>query len=202
MPTNPNSTRQQIMRMYMDSAVTYWTETLTEAERESWRVYASNVPLINKLGQAINVSGQNMFVRSGVPWLLAGKALSAIATAPTMYDTGDPGTLSLVAASEATQIAAIGIGGTPAWAGDADGHLICQAGLPQSPAINFYKGPFRFTAAVPGDATPITTAGVDFSDATPPIAFVQGQRVFVRVRAQYPDGRLTQAFIFDAVAAA
>lgn len=200
-PTNPNSTRQQIMRMYLDTVVTYWTETLSEAERESWRVYAANVPVMDKLGQTINLSGQQMFVRSGVPWLLAGKALSAIATGPSTFDTGDPGTLGLAGILASGNSGSIDVGGAPGWAADADGHIIIQSGNPQSPSINFYKGPFRFVVAVPGNATPITTAAFDTDDCTPPINWTVGQRGFIRVRCQYPDGRLTQAFIFDDLAA-
>lgn len=188
--------------MYLDTVVTYWTETLVEAERESWRVYGANVPVIDRLGQTINLSGQQQWVRSGVPWLLAGKALSAIATAPTTYDTGDPGTLSFTALSEATQSGVVGVAGSPGWAADADGHLIAQVGLPQSPSINFYKAPFRFSEAIPGNMTPITTAAIDLTACDPPIAVVENQKLFIRVRAQYPDGRLTQAFIFDRICAA
>lgn len=200
-PVNPSSARQQIMRMYMDSAVTYWTETLTEAERESWRVYASNVPLMDALGSPINVSGQNQFIRSAVPWLLSGKALADIATAPAIFDTGDPGTLALLSYSASTQEATLSIGGAPGWAAQDDGHLIGQLSNPQSPSINFYKGPFRWASSESGDSvTPITSAVFDGGDANPPIVAAVGQRMFVRVRAQYDDGRLTQAFIFDVLA--
>jgi len=199
-PVNPNSTRQQVMRMYMDSAVTYWTETLTEANRESWRVYAANVPVVNKLGDVVNLTGQQMFLRSGVPWLLAGKSLSAIASAPTTFDTGDPGTLSLSSLVASSTTATIAIAGAPDWAADADGGLLGFSGNPQNPSVSFYKSPFRFCGFVPGNATPITSAAFLTGTADPPITWTAGQRAFIRVRALYPDGRLTQAFIFDVIA--
>lgn len=200
-PTDPSSARQQVMRMYLDQAVTYWTETLLEVERESWRLYAANVPVIDRLGQTINLSGQNMFVRSGVPWLLGGQALADIATAPAIFDTGDPGSLTLVAVTAPTGAVEISIDGAPAWAAQDAGRLLVQAGLPQNPSINFYKGPFRFIGSEDGDSvTPITASTTFLPNANPPIAVAEGQRLFVRARAQYDDGRLTQAFVFDVLA--
>jgi len=199
-PVNPNSTRQQIMRMYMDSAVTYWTETLTEAERESWRVYAANVPIVNKLGDVVNLTGQQMWIRSTVPALLAGRDPATIATAPAVFDTGDPGTLELTAVVAATNDFALSIAGAPDWAGDADADLLGFVGNPQNPSVSFYKGPFRFAGAVPGNATPIVAAAFDADNCDPPIPIEAGQRAFIRVRALYADGRLTQAFIFDIIA--
>lgn len=201
-PVNPNSTRQQVMRMYMDSAVTYWTETLTEPERESWRVYAANVPIVNKLGDTVNLTGQQMFIRSGVPWLLAGKDLADIATGPAVFDTGDPGTLSLTIITAATNVAIVTVSGAPAWAALDDAVLLGFSGNPQNPSVSFYKSPFRFIGAVPGDSgTPVVTAQFDTDNCDPPIDYSAGQKGFIRVRALYPDGRLTQAFIFDGIAA-
>jgi len=200
-PVNPNSSRQQAMRMYLDSVVTYWTETLTEAERESWRVYAANVPVVNKLGDTVNLTGQQQFIRSGVPWLLAGKDLADIATAPTTFDTGDPGNLTFTIITAATNVAIITVTGAPAWAADDDAGLLAFFGNPQNPSVSFYKSPFRFGGFVPGDSgTPVVTAQFDSDNCDPAIDFTAGQKCFIRVRALLSDGRLTQAFVFDSVA--
>jgi len=201
-PVNPNSNRQQAMRMYMDSAVTFWTQTLTEAQRESWRTYAQNVTLMNPLGDPINVSGQNMFVRSGVAMLLVGNPLDQIEEAPTIFNTGDPGTLSIDTADSALNTVTINIDGAPAWAAIDEASILGFMAPPQNPSVNFLKGPFRFVNDVRGNSvTPLTSADFDTTDADPPIPFIEGQRVFFRVRVLYDDGRLTQAFIFHVEAA-
>jgi hypothetical protein len=199
-PVNPNSTRQQIMRMYLDTAVTFWTETLTEPERESWRVYAANVAMTDRLGASMFLSGQQQWTRSATMWLLKGGDLADIATAPAIFDTGDPGTLILLGALT-TGVITLGIAGAPAWAADADAAIFGFVGNPQNPSVNFYKGPFRFMGVIPGNATPITSAAFDADNATPPVALAVGQRIWVRVRVIYPDGRLTQAFMFNIIVA-
>lgn len=199
-PTDPASTRQQIMRMYMDSAVTYWTETLTEAERESWRVYAANTPVLNVFGDMIHLSGQQHWVRSGVAWLLAGKDLADISTAPTVYNTGDPGALATLTVSTGPSSFILSIGGTPGFAADDDGGIFGFLSNPQNPSINFYKAPFRFSNFTSGNSgTPITTATFLGSTADPPISWASGEKMFCRARALYGDGRLTQAFVFDGI---
>lgn len=199
-PVNPNSNRQQAMRMYMDNAVQAWTNLMTEIQRNSWRIYADNVPVLNRLGDAVHLSGQQMWIRSAVPWLLTGQDLADIFTAPTTFDTGDPGVISPGAAIASVNSVSVLIGGEPAWAADETGHLLGFIGLPQNPSVRFYKSPFRFVGAVPGNATPIVSAVFDGDNANPPVPFSAGQRIFIRVRAIYPDGRLTQAFIFDTIA--
>jgi hypothetical protein len=200
LPVNPNSNRQQVMRMYMDTAVTYWTESLTDIERLSWQTYADNVAMVNRVGDSVFLSGQQQWIRSAVPWLLGGQDLDDIRSAPTIFDTGDPGTLSLTSiATDGTIV--IGIAGAPGWAGVDEGRILCFVSQPQNQSKVFFKGPFRFCGFVAGDvATPITSASFDADNADPPVAIVQNAKTFVRVRCQYPDGRLTQAFIFEEIA--
>lgn len=198
-PVNPSSAQQQVVRMYFDQTVTYWTETLTEPERESWRAYAANTPMIDKLGDPIFLSGQQQFVRSGSMYLLGGGTLATIATAPILNNTGDPGTLGL---SELTSSVFIGtVAGAPAWAAEDAANLFAFISMPQNPSVNFYKGPFRLATITAGNSgTPVTAWAGNAASSNPPIVFPADTKGFVRVRAQYADGRLTQAFTMSAIA--
>ena len=56
-PTNPNSARQQAARNWLSWCASTWESTLTEAQREMWRVWATNNTTTNRLGQTINLTG-------------------------------------------------------------------------------------------------------------------------------------------------
>ena len=62
-PTNPGSPQQDVVRAAFGALVAAWTELLSEAEREAWRVYAANTPLLGPLGDVRNVTGMNMYLR-------------------------------------------------------------------------------------------------------------------------------------------
>lgn len=203
-PVNPSTTAQQRIRMYVSTVVGYWTNTLTDAERTSWNDYAANVPLPDQFGEPRNVTGQQMWTRSGVPWLLAGKDLADIATAPVVFDLGDPGVIGGTnAASAGGGTFITSIGGSPAWAADDDAGILLQLSEPHNPTKNYYKAPFRFTDFVPGDSgTPITAAQADGSNADPAITWQEGQKMVMRARVLQSDGRLSQAFLLTAISAA
>jgi hypothetical protein len=65
------------------------------------------------------------------------------------------------------------------------------ASRPQNPSINFFKGPYRIIATIPGaDPTP-PTSPQSISLAFP---VVEGQKVFFRANVTRADGRLASSF--------
>ena len=197
-PTNPQSANQVAVRMYLADAVTAWGQTLTQAERDAWTTYATNVPVVNKLGDTVFLTGQQMYIRSYVAGVQGGLSPATFSVAPTIFDTGDTGEITLASATAATPVATFAIAGSPAWAEDDDAYALIALGIPQNPTVNFYKSPFRFNVAVGGDSvTPLTAL-----TATPTgdRVFAAGQRVFACVRILQSDGRLSNRNVFNVLA--
>lgn len=192
-PTNPATSFQQAVRNSVRDLTSRWNSTLTQAQRTSWYTYAANVALINRLGEAKNIPGLSMYTRCNVPRLQAGR--TRIDDAPTNFSLGtftDP-TFAVVAA---TGIVTITFTNTDSWA-STGGALLVWASRPQQPTIVFFKGPFRFLNSINGAAVPPTSPAT----ATSPFTIGVGNRLFFRVRATQPDGRLSSDRFYSAVAA-
>ena len=93
-PVNPNTERQGEARANMAQAVNAWTNILTDGNREAWSSYAQGTPVVDRLGDQLILSGQQMFVKctlprlvAGLPIIAAGPIVAGLATTPTF----DPG---------------------------------------------------------------------------------------------------------------
>ena len=180
MPVNPSTNRQQIIRGAVSTLATYWVETMSDSERQGWIDYAANVTRRNKLGDQIHISGLNEFIRSNSIRLQTGNAM--VVDAPTIYDTGAPMEGGVITQAETTPFAV-----TLTWTGAADPSTtaVIYVSKPQNSTINFFKGPYQLQEAVgagPGTAT-----------LTPGAGWVAGNKIFVRARLYYEDGRLSAA---------
>lgn len=201
-PVNPNSTSQQEVRSTLASLTSGWS-ALTDAQRESWAVYAANVPLIGPTGDARPVGAINQYIRSNVPRLAATLAASSgslpqVDTGPAVFDVGSFSPVTITV-NGATGIASIAFTNTDDWANEDDAALIIQGGPPVNPTVNFFKAPFRYPILpfVLGDSVTPPTSPATFVPAFPAIT---GQRQYFRVRASRADGRLSAAQIVSAIA--
>lgn len=197
-PTNPNSTRQNIVRGAFASAVVAWGE-LTDIQRLAWKTYADNVPVINSLGDAVNLTGQQMFIRSRTAGLNASQiaidngwtmAIPLPATAPIDFNTGEPIT-GFVDNPTAPGTGNIEVNMTlqPA---SANAYFLLFMGRPVSPAVNFYRGPYQLAMIEAVGATD-TTAIVDVGtgDWGADVIPVPGMITPIRAQLLYVDNRLS-----------
>jgi len=200
-PVNPNTTPQQNARSSLSGIVGNWG-ALTDAQRQAWRVYSLNVPLVGPLGDPRNVGGIGMYVRSNVPRLTASLSdvtptnLSRIDAAPTTFDMGSftPASMSI-----ASSIFNIAFDNTDAWANEDEAAMLIQFGRPVNPSRLFYKAPFRYglTSIIAGDdSTPPTSPFT----GVPAFAAVVGQRQYARLTVVRADGRVSASQIVSAVA--
>jgi hypothetical protein len=179
-PVNPNTSRQVAARAAMSALVFAWVNTLTPTQRAGWDTYAFNVPLIDKLGEPINVGGLGMYVRTNVPRIVAG--LARIDTAPTTFTQGDvPVTGAVTVANDGSL--------SVAFTGVLNSNVILQEGRPVNPSINFYDGPWSFAAQ--SATTPVT--------GTSRYTLTTGQALFLRLRRVHDDGRLSPAVVVKAI---
>lgn len=182
-PINPSSTRQTAVRALLGDLSNVWTTTLTQAQRAAWELYAANVPLINPLGEARNVSGINMFVRTNSVMLDTGG--TRLDDAPTEFTVGPTITPSFSIDAAADTFDINDLGGYPETAPGV--RLFVAVGRPQNPGINFYKSPFRKAY---GDLIVEVTNPAPVADIPLPYPVAAGQALFIRSIALTPDGRL------------
>jgi hypothetical protein len=183
-PTDPKSTRQQLIRALFGAAASYWSNTLTTDQRDAWSLYGSNTAMTNRLGETIYLSGQQHFIRANTPRMQAG--INILAAAPTNFDLGTFTTPTISSAddSEAVQVA---YNNGDAWANDTGGYLLLFGGKPQNASVNFFKGPWRYMGKESGAAVPPTSP----VEGTSGYALTAGQRLWVMVRCIQVDGRLS-----------
>lgn len=183
--TNPNTPQQQLIRGLLSQLTSLWVNTLSQLERDAWILYAANVTLLNRIGQARNVSGLNMYVRSNVPILQA--LFARQDTAPPIFDLGDF-TAPTATAQAAAQTLTVTFADTDEWVDEDDAALLVYASRPQNNSIEFFKGPYRFAGSIDGDlALPPTSPAV----IPLPFAAVAGQNVHFRAQVIRADGRLS-----------
>lgn len=194
-PVNPNTDRQVAARNAVRSITIAWQNTLTQAQRDAWDVYAANVSWLNKFGDTVHLTGLNHFIRSNA--VLVQNGIARVDIAPVIFNLATAEGALTATASEATQD--ITIDGDPggAWIGEPGAWQFYSMGLPQNGGISFFDSPWRILRATPGAGPPpfpVVAPGV--------FPFAEGQRIWIRSRIARGDGRLSQFAQFNFLAAA
>jgi hypothetical protein len=188
-PVNPNTDLQVDIRNVFGNLATFWGEVLTSVQREVWVQYGLNVTVKNKVGQDINLSGMSHYIRSNTSRLQAGFA--RIDDGPVIFDLGEKDADFAAAASVATQELSVIFKEDLDWVGEDGGLLFVYAGIPKSPNIEFFDGPWRLAGAIEGDlALPPSTPEV----IAEPWVVALDQKQWVYGRIGRADGRLTERF--------
>jgi hypothetical protein len=185
--TNPNTGGQQLMRSIISSMIVAWA-ALSAGVKTGWSNYAQSVTLINRLGDAINVSGYNMYCRTRS--LVMRLGLTMPATAPTILTLAEQDPTIAVTPSAGGSTLSIAFDHLLGWAGELGGHLVVYQGRPQNATVNSYDGPFNIMGMVDGALVPPT------SPASMPSLYTMavGQHCFCQFRILRADGRLSTPF--------
>lgn len=174
---------QSAVRNALASLSPAWSAELTADQRAAWENYALNVPGTNRLGDSIQLSGQNWYIACNTPRLQAG--LPRVDDAPVIFDRG--------AISLSPTILALTDGGGTLSLGagtvTADANYLLFQGRPFSPGRAKYYGSFRLTD-VEG-----MSGGITGNTFTPsfPVGGTDSQSAFNLV-ITYDDGRLSTPF--------
>lgn len=187
-PTNPGTAFQQVVRQHMAYLNDRWQQTLTPTQRSAWEAYAESVQVVNRLGEAITLSGLNHFVRSNVPRLQS--ALSQVDDGPTIHTLPSftSPTMTVDAPLDEASIVFIN---TDDWANEDGAAMLWSFSRPQGQAINYFKGPYRYAGKIDGNGTTPPTSPAVISL---PFPIEPGQKVFGFCRVSRADGRLSQSF--------
>lgn len=188
-PINPGSSFQQKIRSAISQVRDAWYNTLSAAQRTDWATYANNVPVQNRLGQTINLTGYNMFCRSALAQVY--NDITMLTDAPTVFALAEQDETLAIVCSEAAQTIAVTFDDDAEWCDEDDAALLIYASRPQNLTVNFFRGPFRLAGQILGNSvTPPATGDT----VNAPFAFVEGQKVFVQARILRGDGRLSEPF--------
>lgn len=186
-PVNPKSVRQENARAIVTFFAEHWHEDLTEVQRGLWETYAAAVSMKNGLGETINLSGFNHFIRCNCAFRRINPA-GIITNAPTTLSLPEKDN-QLVCSEEAI------VGQTFTFTCDITGwgvgindkeHIMLYQGQPQLDSRQSYHGPFRYMDVI--DATE-GAAGTGTYDAV--YSFALGQKVWFQARVRMLDGRIS-----------
>lgn len=190
-PVNPNSDRQVVARARVALLVQEWNNTLTAPQRTAWGSYAAAVNWTNKLGETINLSGFNMFVRSNMAILYVGDPIVAAGPVVMALPPHDP--VFSIAIDGATNQITTTFDDTLPWCTEDGGFLQVHLGSPQNASRTFFNGPWRLnsflTGIDPGGvASPAGPAGINAW------TYATGQRAWAKARIIRADGRISTEF--------
>ncbi len=187
-PTDPATVFQVEVRNIIVQLAPRWSDTLTQAQRDAWDVYASNVALPDVFGDQRNVSGIAQYTRSNVARFQAG--LAFVDDAPVIFTLVPFNAPTIASFDEANEQYSIAYDNSDAWAIEDGGAMIIYGSRPQNEGINFFKGPYRFAGLVTGAVIPPTSPEI----ITNPFAFTDGNKLFLRAVVVSADGRVSSSF--------
>jgi len=203
-PTDPQSSAQLLVRNAVANLSNYWVNTLTPAERASWDLYAQNVSWVDTLGQTIQLTGLNHFVRSnsvrnyvtdlvGQAFANFAGTLPVIEPAPAIFDLGVPFAAENPSLVLAAGVATLSVTNATNPVPAGTGVLYMFASPPVNPSVTFFKGPFLCvgSASASADVAAILSSAAETPYFARYGALTIGQKVFWRARLQIADGRLS-----------
>lgn len=185
--TDPNTTDQGIMRAIISSCISAWT-ALSATVRTNWGMYAAAVTLVNRLGDAINVSGYNMYCRTRALCVKIGATVPA--AAPSIMTLAEQDSTVAATPSAGGGTISVAFDDALAWCAEVGGYMICYMSPPQNPTINSYSGQYKICGRFDGAVVPISSPQV----ATSKYTLTAGQKVFMQFRILRADGRLSTPF--------
>jgi hypothetical protein len=194
-PVNPSSALQVTRRTALAYLTEYWHETITSAQRTAWATYANAVPMKNRLGESIKISGFNHFCRSNSVRLMMGLTLTPEGPPTLTLPEIDP--TFAIAGSVATQLLSITYDITLPWHSVVGSGIAIVMGRPQVSTRNFFKGPYNYAGKIIiADTSPKTIAA--------PFTLVLGQKIwcYARISGGALDSRCSNRFSDDAIVAA
>lgn len=174
-PVNPNSTAQQRSRNAFKRATEAW-KTLTNDQRAAWEAYASQTPVLNKLGESVTLTGSAAFVAYNAFVLNVVPDVNLTTNAPA-----SPGLATVQFTDIAIDVSDMAINfnqtGGPAGIGV---FIAVLVGPSLSPGVNSFNGPYTLVSATDdGQNGPMSMPFETNRYGLP----VTGQRRAIKIRA-------------------
>ncbi|MBA7668074.1 hypothetical protein ES703_76178 [subsurface metagenome] len=189
-PVNPRSDRQQEARVRLQLLAEYWhSGAMSDVERGAWDDYAAAVSTTNRLGETINLTGYNHFIRSNCSIFAAGGSL--VEPGPAIESLPGADITLAVSGDNGTQLLSVAFDNARGWASETGGYLLIEMGRPQLATRNFFSNPFRIAGAISGvdssaPSSPQTIAA--------PFTLTLGQKIWARASIIRKDARVSNKF--------
>lgn len=173
--TNPRTATQTSARTRLALTSKYYTNTLSAAQQSAWRTFATTVPIVNRLGNTIFLSGQQMFSRLSSNLLSSGGSI--VATPPASTAVGNPTNCTITAVSgggghlDITNFVSSATGSDK---------VLTYVSPPLNPGVNFVSSKLRLLAT-PANVNSTAFATTDYEAIFGLLPTSAGQRIFVRI---------------------
>ena len=189
-PVNPQSSRQNKIRAVIQFLAQYWSNTVTQAQRDAWEVYAAAITTSNALGAQIKLTGFNHFIRSNS--ILLQQDLAIVAAGPTTLTLPEADPAFVCTVDEAAQEISVAYTAGLAWNDQDAGYMIVSMSIPKAAGTNFIGGPVRIADFLTGvnAAPPASPQAIAV-----PFPVAEGQAVMCSARIVEDDGRLSDPFL-------
>lgn len=199
LPVNPQTPQQVAVRALFQMFAVMWQDVLTQAQRDAWNLYASNVSVVNPLGDTIFLTGFNWYLACNIPRAQADPVqLPQVSSGPAIFDRGAFTPPAVVSVTAATDILSLSFTAADAWPDLDDAAMLVFLSRPQAPTVDFFKGPYRFAGGIFGDSV---TAPTSPASITLPFNIEVGQVLHGRAYVTQADGRLGVPVTFRGTAA-
>lgn len=188
-PTQPRTTAQINQRARLTSQSAAW-RGLSDAQRASWNGFAASFTVVNSLGQSINLTGHQCFVKVNSVNLLIGDAAVSVPPALPSFVACTATAIACAAGTPAFTIS----GTTPA---SGTKHMVYAS--PQGSAGATFNGTYRYLCTV----TTYTAGSYNLLSAYTGKfgTLVAGKKVFVKI-VQSQAGMQDNGTLFTAIVAA
>lgn len=189
-PVQPNTALQIVAKSIFSFVRGLWNSGfLTEAQRVAWRDYAAGTPWLNKLGEAITLNGNAMFIRTNIARRTAG--LTEVDDAPTTFTLPSADDTFECTVDEANQQISVAFDDTREYIDEDEAGMSIFVMRPQNAGTNSFHGPERYAGVILGDSvTPLTSPQVFAS----PFVVTEGQKISCAGRIMRADGRVSRRF--------
>lgn len=188
-PTNPNTSRQQAAKSRFQSMASRWASALSPANRTAWNLYGDSVDMLDALGQTINITGFNHYIRSNS--VILQSVLPVVDAGPTNFSLPITDATIAPTISEALQQISVVFDDTMDWGGEDNSFMTVHMTSPQNASRGYLDIKPRYADVLLGNtAVPLVSP----LPVAVPYAVVDGQKVIVKFRIGRADGRLSGFF--------
>ena len=182
---NVRSALQLSRRSIMSMLTSYWGTTLTAAQRTAWGVYAAGTNFTNKVGDTIQVSGLDVFIRTNTLRFAASQTILAAAPTAAGFSVAPIAAITVTDdVSDNISIAEPTQGFGKSVVGDT---MYVYAGFPVGAGRSTAAKGMRYVSKVVGAASPPTFPFL----CTAPYALIAGQKIQVDLIHSDETGRVS-----------
>jgi len=178
-PTDPKSALQLERRTSLAVAAAAWG-ALSEEQRDSWNLYGLNVTMKNALGDPIQLSGQQHWLRFQTAYLLTNTAVTLTAASPG-FSLPDAPNITTAAATNDDQVTVTLGAASGTWASNTTSRLLVFVSRAVEATQTAPASHFRFAGSVAGAATPPASFAFDYTTIWG-VSYTLGQRIWLRFR--------------------